>query len=100
MGWDEEEVLRKAPPVTDEWRSAPSKKKDKKRFCGGNERRGVHDPVVEVGKGYSALTKCGVRSWWPEHYFCKHQSVCSKCGKILEFALPKSSCPDALVAQK
>jgi len=69
----------------------PRAKKNRKRWCKGKEGR-EHIPTIEFSPMWMSLgRKCHRDSHW---YGCYHQRVCKTCGKVLEWSIPVSECPD------
>ena len=69
------------------------RRKNTRRWCKG--KPGVeHTTTVRLDP--RRLTRyrsqCGVLSWWPHRWWCYHQLVCEKCGKILRYSIPED-CP-------
>ena len=86
---------------TDEESTLPhhKKKKNTKKWCKGKVGR---EHVLHITKGnYGSFSECKDPRWriygsedFLERYLCWHQRSCKVCGKVLEWSLDKSECPD------
>lgn len=87
-------MVKKEPLADDSWRKVRGKK-DRRRWCGGHPGR-EHEPVIVVSN-YLARPGFGVcrfPQWAPQRWWCRHRRQCSRCGRILEWALGAGDCPD------
>lgn len=90
----------RAPAATDEWPRTPARK-DKKRWCGGHVGR-VHQPVVVKDKNLTSFTDChivearrdGIHHRDGTVWSCIHHTVCSVCGRTIEWVWGNTPCPD------
>lgn len=93
---------RKLPRRDERTHAAPEAsphraRKDTKRWCRG--KVGVeHTPnVVLAAAGWQRFggweKRCGWSSWKPAGWMCRHQEVCSECGRIMREAFGKD-CPN------
>ena len=102
MSWtkDRKEIL-----ASDTWKKAPAKK-DKKHFCGGKPGRFHKPEIVRRNENYALGKACSTAPEWKRvlfgsNWYCYHQEICSRCGKILRHYITEQECPDrASVAQR
>jgi hypothetical protein len=71
-------------------------KKGRAKWCGKKVGR-EHIPEMRVDTGYWNPGKCEVR--WG-YWRCRHVIVCTRCGKRIEWSVPRDDCPDYQAAQK
>lgn len=77
-------------------RSASSRRKDTRRWCGGHEGR-EHQLIIQVPPNMATHKPphCGFwYAWMPDRYTCRHVQMCTVCGKQVRVFLEKEECPD------
>ena len=77
------------------------KKKNTKKWCKGKVGR---EHVLEITRSnYAFHLQCNYPKWGVikdgivvplGRYVCWHQRSCQKCGKVIEWTIPKEECPD------
>jgi hypothetical protein len=75
-------------------------RKDTKRWCKGRYGR-EHRPVVQfsnwasywIERGRTCHETSGASTWMRESWRCFHEITCERCGKILNYSVPKEQCP-------
>lgn len=93
---------RNEPLESDEWRpKASQKRKDTKHWCKGKVGR-EHTPEVGLSKWPYNRNICGtaadIYSWdngpFRNRWVCRHELVCTSCGKIIKHTLDRDECPE------
>ena len=85
-------------PADDAWRPARGKK-NTKRWCKGHVGR-EHAAELTISTKWSRTYTCGrpgegrISFWGSDRdWTCYHEDVCTTCGKVLRWSVPKADCP-------